>query len=107
MITSLLYLAPFFLIYLVGLVLAILHWQRLPRVSLLSAIAFAIFLGTLVLDAGKLYWMMNLAQPGSRQFSLIVGLLSMVRVAADCVGWGLILAAIFSGRGVDREHQSR
>ena len=98
-----LYVLPFILIYLIGLALAILNWQRHPRVSLLCAIAFLLFLGSLALDAGKLFWMMNVAQRDSRQFSLIVGMVSMFSVVISSAAWGLILTAMFSGRSADRE----
>ena len=97
--------APMFLVWLAGLVVAIIRWQRHPRVSLLALIGLSLllletFIGTImniqlpVLFSG---WGWGAAEIGT--FFIIKGFIQAV-VAA--IGFGLLLVALFGWRTAPR-----
>lgn len=94
---SLLYSIPYLLIYLIGIGLSIATWRQHPRVSLLTAIAFLLFIGSLAFDFVMVYWINHFAMQNPEQVPLAVGMLNIIRIGISTVGWGLILAAIFTG----------
>ena len=93
--------APLLLIWLVGIALALVWWQRAPKVALVTCIACGLFLldaliGTaisvalpsMLIDNGQ-----SAAQVGTA-FALISGVRSLLHAAL----WAAVLFAIFSGR---------
>ena len=91
---------PFYLIYLVGVVLALVYWRRHPVVSLLCVVAFAIFLGSRLVGAGFQLWIMQSNDRGAshEQLAIVIGIVSSARVFFDAIGWILILTAMFGWR---------
>jgi hypothetical protein len=94
-------LAPQLLIWLAGMALALVWWQRAPKVALATCVACGLFLldaliGTaitvalpsMMIDNGQ-----STAQIGTA-FALIGGIRSLLHAAL----WVAILFAIFSGR---------
>jgi len=98
------YLSQYFfiaLVWLVGAILAIVSWQKHPRVSRLTLIAIAIFLvESLVGTYANLYVPLMLRDRGwtNGQLSLYYPFLAIVFSLIEAVAWGFILAAIFSRR---------
>ena len=93
--------APQLLIWLVGIALALVWWQRAPRVALVTCSACGLFLldaliGTaisvalpsMMIDNGQ-----SATQVGTA-FALIGGVRSLLHAAL----WAAVLFAIFSGR---------
>lgn len=98
---NLLIYTPIFLVWGVGLVIALLRWQRHPRVSLLLVIAiiglgFDTIIGTVLTT-----WLpMAYMQSGweVEQLGWVLGFVGILRTLLGAVFWGLILVAVFSGR---------
>lgn len=92
---------PILLVCFVGIVLAIVRWQCHPRVSLLTLIGIGLFLLDLslniFLNVGMPLWFarrdVSVTQIGT--FLAVKSILASLLVA---LAWGLLLAAIFSGR---------
>ena len=93
--------APILLIWLVGMALALLWWQRAPKVALVTCVVCGLFLldaliGTaitvalpsMLIDNGQ-----SASQVGTA-FALIGGFRSLLHAAL----WAAVLFAIFSGR---------
>jgi hypothetical protein len=85
---------PFFIVYIVGFVLALMTWRRHPRASLLSLIAFVLFFSAEVLDAGLLWYVVF--KRSGRVDWLFTG--SIVTRAISLIAWTLILFALFARR---------
>jgi hypothetical protein len=92
---------PVVLVWLIGILLAIVFWKRHPRVSLLALIAF---IGLLVLKLAGTYlngWLpMNLDQSGwtVTQMGIRQGIFALISAVLSAGFWSLLLAAIFGGR---------
>jgi hypothetical protein len=93
---------PETLLWAAGLLLALLHWRRNPRIALLALMAFILLL-TLQLVGGYLDTQLPvlLSAPGG----LAAGNPGMALTFSACgqsliaaVAWGLILLALFGGR---------
>lgn len=96
---------PSILIYVVGVVLALVYWWRHPAVSLLCVIAFVMLLGGRLLASGMQFWVMR-AQDSSLtsvQIGNVMGTVSLVQVAISTVAWGLLLTAMFGWRSAQHE----
>jgi hypothetical protein len=95
--------APMLLIWLVGMALALLWWQRAPRVALATSVACGLFLldaliGTFISVA--LPGMLIERGQGSAQIGSAFALVGIVRSLLHAALWAAVLFAIFSGRGV-------
>ena len=101
MLGSLLLQSPILLVWLAGFILALVDWRRHPRRSLFTVIALAIFLIETLVDTYLNMWLplllseRNLEAAQISQLFLIKGMLTSI---IGAVAWGLIVAAIFSGR---------
>ena len=95
--------APMLLVWLAGMALALLWWQRAPKVALVTCVACGVFL----LDA-LIGTAITVALPGmlieqgqsSAQIGTAFGLIGIVRSLLHAALWVAVLFAIFSGRGV-------
>lgn len=95
---------PIFLVWLVGFVLAFVYWGRYPRVSLLTLIGLTIFLIETLANTYLSLWLpIMLSQRGitTAQIGVILTGKGIVTALVDAIGWGLIVAAIFSGRRIN------
>jgi len=100
---------PVLIAMLVGIIIAIATWKRNPKSSLFALIAIVLFFILRVLGA-----VMNLLPYMlSRQLDLFpsqIGFFSTVSGVIlnilDAGAWGLLLAAIFSGRKAKTEQKS-
>ena len=94
--------APLLLVWLAGMALALLWWQRAPKVAAVTCVACALFLVDALIGT-----FISVALPraliGSGQSTAQVGLaftlIGIVRSLLHAVLWGAVLFAIFSGRG--------
>ena len=101
MLGSLLLQSPILLVWLAGFILAAMYWRRHPRASLFTAIALAIFLVETLVDTYLNMWLpLQLSERGmgAVQISQIYMVKGIVTAIIGAVAWGLIVAAIFSGR---------
>jgi hypothetical protein len=93
--------SPILLVWLAGFILAAVHWRKHPQVSLLTVIALAIFLIEALVDTYLNMWLpLMLSERGMAamqigQFFTAKGILTSI---IGAVAWGLLIAAIFSGR---------
>ena len=94
--------APMLLVWLVGMALALLWWQRAPKVALVTCVACGVFfldalIGTLI--AVALPSILIEQGQSSAQIGTAFGLIGLARALLHAVLWATILFAIFSGRG--------
>ena len=93
--------APLLLVWLVGVALALVWWQRAPKVALATCIACGLFLvdtliGTFITVA--LPSMMVENGQSSAQIGSAFALIGVVRSLLHAALWAAVLFAIFSGR---------
>ena len=92
---------PVILVWIVGVILALFHWKRYPRVSLMALAAIVIFFLNSAAGAFlSLYLPLTLRERGwsTSQMSLVYTANAIVQSLIAAVAWGLVLAAIFGER---------
>jgi lipoprotein signal peptidase len=92
---------PVFLVMLAGIILAIVYWRRHPRASAYTLIALMIFLITGLIGTAINIYLPQMLVQGVANIQRAVTILSGLNLAialVRVVGWGLIFAAIFTGR---------
>ena len=91
---------PFLIVYCVGIVLALLFWNRHPAVSILCIVAFLILLGSQVLGIGTQFWMTGATSRGmsSPEIGQLLSIMGIVRAVLATVAWTLLLTALFGWR---------
>jgi hypothetical protein len=94
---------PVLLVWLVGLVLAIVYWKRHPRVSLLALIGLAGLFIANVLGSLVSLWLPLIVEQtglpgGMQQYALINAIRTIAGSLISAVFWVLVIAAIFGGR---------
>src|SRR5690348_13081592 len=97
--------APMILIWLVGMALALLWWQRAPKVALTTCVACGLFvLDALIGTAITVALPSLLIERGqsSAQIGTAFGVIGLLRSLLHAALWVAILFAIFSGRGAGR-----
>ncbi len=93
--------APMLLVWVVGMALALLWWQRAPKVALVTCIVCGIFLlDALIGTAISVVLPGMLIEQGrdTAQIGTAFGLIGFVRSLLHAVLWAAVLFAIFSGR---------
>jgi hypothetical protein len=92
---------PLYLVWLVGIVLSIITWNKHPKSSLLSVIAFVIFfINTLVSNFLSILpvYLHNTRGMSLSNIGTLSTILNLVLILFRVVGWVLILIAIFGRR---------
>ncbi|MBN1249442.1 MAG: hypothetical protein JXC32_17405 [Anaerolineae bacterium] len=93
---------PIIVLWIVGVVVALLRWSRHPRVSLLTLIGLLILLLQSLVTGLLVPWLqitlLGRGMHGSRM-GMLMGVVGVVASLIKTGAWGLILVAIFSGRG--------
>lgn len=92
---------PLLLVWLVGIVLALLWWQRAPKVALVTCVACGLFLLDALIGTAIVVALPNmLSERGQSavQIGTAFGLVGMVRSLLHAALWVAVLFAIFSGR---------
>jgi len=100
--------APILLIWLVGMALALLWWQRAPKVALVTCVVCGLFLldaliGTFI--SVVLPSMLIEHGQSSAQIGTAFALIGIVRSLLHAALWVAVLFAIFSGRVAARAKQ--
>jgi cytochrome bd-type quinol oxidase subunit 2 len=93
---------PLILIWLVGIILALVRWNRHPQASAFALIGllillFTAFFGSIVAVFPSIIHTRGI--PFSRAVSL-AGIVNAMIIFVRAVGWGFVLAAIFANRHV-------
>lgn len=92
---------PLYLVWLVGVVLAVISWKRNPKVSLLTVIALAVFFILSGVGTGLNMWLPPTWYERGwmpARIGLLTAAIGFVRTLVDAVGFGLLLAAVFGWR---------
>lgn len=90
---------PVILVWIIGIILAVVYWKRAPRPAGYTLIALSIFIVTALLGVAinsNLVLGLHARGIPIRQLSLLVGGLNILISLVRAFGWGLILAAIFT-----------
>jgi hypothetical protein len=93
--------SPVYIVWIVGLVIAVTRWSRHPQVSLLAVSGLAILLVREVVATLVAPWLQMSLIRGSMmpsRLGFIFGLLNFVGALIRAVGYGLVLAALFTRR---------
>ena len=93
--------APMLLVWLVGMALALLWWQRAPKVALATCVACGLFLLDALIGAAisvALPSMLIEQGRSSAQIGTAFGLIGIFRSLLHAALWAAVLFAIFSGR---------
>jgi hypothetical protein len=93
---------PVILVWLVGLVLSLIYWQRHPKVSRLALIALIGFLIIEVIGSYVSIWLpLTLHERGlaASQIGIILFVRGIFSSLVSAILWGLLVAAIFGWRG--------
>jgi hypothetical protein len=89
---------PILLVWIVGLVIAVIRWERYPRASLFATVALVIFIGRLLVNPLSRWWIQtsgaNVTQIGAR-----FAVLNVISSLVGALAWALLLAGFFAGRG--------
>jgi len=95
---QLLYSAPYFIVWLVGIILAVVRWQRHPRLSTLVFLTFLLFMVVQVIITVIEMMLPRFAFDNHMSFTTI----TLIEEALDLILfiplWGLLLWAIFGWR---------
>ncbi len=96
-----LYYLPYLGIYLFGMGFSIARWKRHPKISLLTTIAFSIFLIQWIVSITMSYLFLRAAfrNENLQSISFMQGFSSIFISLAEFSGWVLILFALFSIKG--------
>jgi hypothetical protein len=92
---------PYFLIWLVGLILAVVYWSRYPRPALLTAIAVALLFVTSIGHA--VLWnalITGRTELADKDFELKMVVLGWGASIIGVIPYGLLFWAVFSARAV-------
>ncbi len=97
---------PFLLAYLVGVILAIVFWNRHPPVSLMALLGFLILLVNLFAGVGINVWTLSNPAMPIDQRGMLLQTLSMGRSLLSLVAFGLLITAIFGWRQAGPKYYS-
>ena len=86
---------PVFVVWLAGIVLALVRWKRHPKVSLLTIIAFVIFFAEMLFVFYLDVWKLQTLSANLEFVSTVINIIESLMTAA---AWGLLLVAIFGWR---------
>ena len=92
---------PLYIVWLAGMVLALVFWRKHPAVSLLAFLGFALLLVTTVIGTFLgAYLPMSLREQGMTgvQVNRVVGITNLIVIFVAAGAWVLIVVALFVGR---------
>ena len=106
--TTLVWAVPYLMIYVIGIVLALVFWSRHPTASLQCVIAFLMLLGSTFVASGMQFWLIQAHERGTsgQQIGTIMGIASLFHVIIHLIAWTLLLVAMFRRRPVRDEKQA-
>ena len=88
---------PLFVVWIVGLFVAILNWKRAPKVSLLVVAAVIIGFGTAVISPLLSIWVSGMYRTGldRDKFQLVTIAVNAIMRLLESLSWILMLVAVF------------
>jgi hypothetical protein len=93
---------PLYLLWLLGIILALVRWQRHPTVSILAGLAFVVLIVNGMASTTTIAWLPGYLQTGQNYSAeQVAHVLTVVRVFFNLIStlaWALILVAIFAER---------
>jgi hypothetical protein len=89
---------PLWLVWLVGVILALVFWRKHPMPSLLALIAFVLLLLQALVGTIASAAIMSQTDLMGQQQRLLPLVLSVARTIISTVAWGLLLGALFGWR---------
>jgi hypothetical protein len=101
--TQLLPQLPLYLVWLIGLFLALVRWRRHPMPSLLATIAFVLFLVGAMVGTLLFAWVLSQQHDAAWRAEVVgwmISLIALGRTAVSTVAWVLLLIALFGWRSL-------
>jgi hypothetical protein len=89
---------PVFLVWLVGLVLALVRWKRHPKVSLLTCIAFVMFFAEIPFFFYLYFYIDWMMLVPSTSLEFVSTVINIIESLISATAWGLLLVAVFGWR---------
>jgi hypothetical protein len=90
---------PLFLVWFVGIFLALTRWRRHPRISLIVLVAIGGFFLSALITPFLYRVLVNVWQPGSAgDIELLFTIVRLCVSLFHAILWGLLLTAIFAWR---------
>jgi hypothetical protein len=94
---------PMYAAWFIGLILAVVRWNHHPKVSLLVSLATVLLFLNAVVATLLQIWLIQHSRDqagfSTVQMSTMLNALGFARTLVSAVGWALMLAAAFVGRG--------
>jgi hypothetical protein len=94
-----LWMVPYLLVYLFGLVLAIVNLSRCPGAAMLAMLACVIALLNLVVGSAITYFVVQGGRDSGADLATIVTVISVLRSLVGALATGMLFVAVFIGRG--------
>jgi hypothetical protein len=93
---------PFLLIFVVGIILAVVRWSAHPRVSLLALVAFSLLLLSSIVRMGYMFWLIGGQESGFTSYNAhaIMTWINLSMTVLEMIGWLLLMMALFGWRKV-------
>jgi hypothetical protein len=89
---------PVYLVWLIGMLLALVRWRRHSMPSLLALIAFILFLVSSMTATFLSVWVFSQRDNPDINRAWMFTILGLVRTAVSTVAWVLLLLALFGWR---------
>jgi hypothetical protein len=91
---------PFLLVFVVGIILAIVRWSVHPRVSLMALVAFGLLLLSAIAKMGYMFWLIGGQESGLSFYNsrAIMTWINLSVSLLELIGWVLLLFALFGWR---------
>jgi hypothetical protein len=96
---NLLYQSPSLLVYMGGLILAVVFWRRQPRAAGLAMIATILLLVTSVAQSVGTQWLMYARSGDGRQLGPMLWQISLIGGIVRAIATACLIAAVFVDRG--------
>jgi hypothetical protein len=96
---------PFLLVFVVGIILAILRWSAHPRVSFMALVAFGLLLLSSIVRMGYLFWLIGGQESGLTSYNAhaLMTWINLSMTGLELIGWVLLMMALFGWRKVPDE----
>lgn len=91
---------PFLLVFVVGILLAIVRWSVHPRVSLMALMAFGLLLLSSIAKMGYMFWLIGGQESGLTFYNAraIMTWINLSVMLLELIGWVLLMIALFGWR---------
>jgi hypothetical protein len=93
--------APVYIVWLIGIVLALMRWRKHPQVSLMIVLALGMMLVTSIIFQYLYIWLPRRLLDGdlsSMSITRVYTVLGVIHSSVSAVGFGLLLVALFRWR---------